>query len=246
VAALRKQLSRAPAREAVIDIRFERQVALDDIDRFVDRVLPQFELKHDLFEATIGFGPNGDAETSNKAIVGRRLDNQQTHYVVQCHARGFTVSRLSPYGNWSEFRDQARRWWDDFVQSAGAQTINRIAVRYVNEIKIPRSMKDFDEYLTCPPQVPEDLPQEVSGFLTRVIVPDVKNRCVSVVTQALEQSFIDETGTVTVLLDIDVFRQCSIPSSGEAEVWAGLDELRDQKNRVFFAHITEKSVEMFL
>jgi uncharacterized protein (TIGR04255 family) len=78
-------------------------------------------------------------------------------------------------------------------------------------------------------------------------VPDDASNCTSIVTQALEdQPAIGNDGaSITVLLDIDVFRMTRIENADEAQVWGGLDELRLQKNRMFFEHLTEKTVEMF-
>lgn len=53
-------------------------------------------------------------------------------------------------------------------------------------------------------------------------------------------------GSITVLLDIDVFKAVSLDPSDSQGLWQQLDDLRDQKNRMFFAHVTEKAVEMFL
>lgn len=242
----RAHLPHAPAREALIDIRFEPQISLDQIDRFVAGVASSFESQLDLVEAVVGFGPSGP--TSNRqSIVGRRLDNPTSHYVLQCRTGGFTLSRLSPYGEWPEFRAEALRWWESFSAVVGTQTITRIAVRYINEIKIPLPMGNFDEFLTCPPRVPAELPQGLSGFLYRAIVPDDHANCTAIITQALEGVPASENGgSVTVLLDIDVFRQVSLGTDRVEQAWLGLDELRTQKNRVFFAHVTEKAVEMFL
>lgn len=247
MAAPRVHLPKAPAREAVIDIKFEPQVSLELVDKFIAIAAPHFESKVDLIEAVLGIGPSGVSASQNHSIIGRRLDSQRSHYVLQCRVGGFTLSRLSPYGEWAEFRAEAKRWWDVFNSTARPEVITRIAVRYINAIKIPLPMRDFDEYLTCPPRVPEGLPQGVSGFLYRVIVPDEQYNCTSVVTQALEgQPSTDDGGSVTVLLDIDVFRTTQVLADQMTSIWDSLDELRDQKNRMFFAHLTEKAVETFL
>jgi uncharacterized protein (TIGR04255 family) len=244
----RPHLSKAPAREALIDLQFEPAVSLDLVDKFVAIAAPSFESQVDLVEAFVGFGPDGTQATASHAVIGRRLDSQRTHYVLQCRTSGFTLSRLSPYGEWADLRREASRWWEVFCRVANPQTISRIAVRYINAVKIPLPMTDFSEYLSCPPLLPEGLPQALSGFLQRVIVPDDQVNCISVVTQALEgqPTFDDEGGSVTVLLDIDVFRTTRIGHACLDDAWKGLDELRQQKNRMFFAHLTEKTVEMFL
>ncbi len=249
MAAPRAHLSKAPAREALIDLQFEPHLSLAEVDEFVAAAAPAFERQVELAEATIGFGLNGPAPATSHSIIGRRLDNEKTHFVLQSRLNGFTLSRLSPYGEWAELRGEALKWWTLLRRTAKDRTITRIGVRYINAITIPLPVESFDDYLTCAPRVPAEFPQGVSGFLQRVIVPDDVGCCTSVVTQALEaQPPVEDgasPGAITVLLDIDVFRPTTVDPDRDHDAWAGLDELRDQKNRIFFAYLTEKAVEMF-
>lgn len=248
--AAQRHLSRAPAREALIDIQFEPHVPLEAIERFAAIAEPEFKQNLDLWEAFVGFNANGNQpEASTRhTVIGKRLDSDQPPHVLQCRAGGFTFSRLSPYGEWKDLRNEAHRWWKVFYSEVQPHTVTRIAVRYINEIKLPLPMRDFSEYLTCPPRVPETLPQGISGFLHRVIVPDDFNNCVSIVTQAFEgqPSMAGDGASITILLDVDVFRTVRLQSDRIEEIWTGLDALREQKNRMFFEHLTEKTVEMFI
>lgn len=251
MAVQREHLTRAPAREAVIDIHFEPKVTLEAIDIFISSAQPDFKRRLDLWEAIVGIrvGAHTDeGERPRQSAIGRRLDSDEPPHVLQCRVGGFTFSRLSPYGRWRDLRSEAIRWWDAFDASVRPQTVTRIAVRYINEIKLPLPIKDFSDYLTCSPQVPEAVPQGVSAFLQRVVIPDESNDCISIVTQAMEDqtSIGGQGGSITVLLDIDVFRVTSIDRDARAEVWTGLDTLREQKNRMFFEHVTDKAVEMFV
>jgi len=134
-----------------------------------------------------------------------------------------------------------------FSRELGAVLVNRIAVRYINELRFPVPLRDFGEYLVSPPGVPDELPQGLLGFLTRVIIPDEANNCMTIVTQALEgpPSEGPAGATATVILDIDVFRAGTSDAPRSDEIWTALDTLRGQKNRVFFAHVTERTVEMY-
>lgn len=243
-----RYLSRAPLREALIDLQFESRLSLEAIDRFVASIDATYGKNLALWEAVFGVNSEGastETSSSHKAI-GRRLESKDGPFVLQCRESGFTLSRLLPYGRWEDLQTEARRLWDSLQDQVGAFTVSRIAVRYINEIKIPLPLQDFGEYLTCPPKVPDALPQAISGFLTRVIIPDEGANCVTIVTQALEGP-PTEGGSgvfVTVLLDIDVFRTTQISSRDEA-IWIGLGALRDQKNRMFFEHVTEKTAELY-
>jgi len=245
VAHPRSHLAKAPLREALINIRLEQAVELALVRAFIDDARPQFERETTLREAVFSLAPEGPA-TANEAVIGWRLDCDKTHYVLMCTVSGFTLSRLSPYGDWTELQTEARRWWTGFCARVTPQRAVRLAVRYINAITLPTPVNDFADYLVSPPVVPTELPQAVSGFLQRTTIPDPANNCVSIVTQALEGlPDVDAPPQVTVLLDIDVFRIVRLSCQDDERIWSELDELRVQKNKVFFSHLTERTVEMF-
>lgn len=241
-------LTKAPAREALIDIQFAPVIAEEAIKSFNELAKDRFERSLPIWQAVFGFTVNPEGETqqppSAKTAVGVRLESTSPPHVLQCRTNGFTFSRLSPYGSWDELKTAAKFEWDQFLTVAPQFVIHRIAVRYINELKLPMPFKDFDEYLACPPEVPSQLPQAVSSFLQRVVMPDPENNCTSIVTQALEEPGQLPTTHLTVLLDVDVFRMAEIVSTDSERIWQELDQLRIQKNRMFFAHITDKMVDL--
>jgi uncharacterized protein (TIGR04255 family) len=184
-----RHLSKAPVREALIDFRFEPPIPLETVDRFVSKLDGSYDGKTDLWEAVFGMTSVGNSTSTHAGhkAIGRRLNSiGKPPFVLQTRTSGFTLSRLSPYGEWQELRDEARKLWDVFQKETDAVFVTRIAVRYINELNFALPLGDFAEYLVCPPQVPDALPQSISGFLTRVIIPDPSADCVAVVTQAFE------------------------------------------------------------
>jgi uncharacterized protein (TIGR04255 family) len=247
-----RHLRNAPLREALIDIQFD-PVGLDAIDRFVntssgyrfqtDLWQAHFELRFDESQlSTVRAIPAGH---HTQSAVGRRLESADGRpFVLQCRVSGFTLSRLSPYGEWAELHAEARRLWELFISQVGAVSVTRIAVRYINEIRLPVPVHDFEEYFVCPPRVPPTVPQIVSAFLSRVVMPDQRQNFTSIVTQATEGSAEERPTDLSVILDIDIFRTGRY-AGNSVEIWDGLGALRDQKNLMFFEHLTEKTVEMY-
>ncbi len=102
-------------------------------------------------------------------------------------------------------------------------------------------IRDFGDYLTAPPLVPEGLPQGVSSFLTRVVIHEPSVGANAIIIQALEQV---STDVAPVILDIDVFK---LQPEGveEKEAWDIIEKLRHFKNQIFFQSITDKLKEMY-
>ena len=242
-----RQLKNAPVKEALIDIQFESSIDLALIDVIVDRVSARYSKKSDIWQTVLGIGHGeGDKNAADNTLLGRRLESEDGRFVLLIRRNGLAVSRLAPYIDWDELRNEAKTCWLALLDASGLPSVSRVAVRYINELIIPLPIGDFDEFLTCPPTVPAALPQAISEFLTRVVIPDPVSQAVSIVTQALQvaPTFMDGKPVVPVILDIDVFRTGGLPAAGD-EIWGVLDILRDQKNKMFFEHLTEKAVEMF-
>jgi uncharacterized protein (TIGR04255 family) len=243
-----RQLSKAPVREALIDIQFESPVPIEVVHQVAERTGGTFEKSSPIWEAIVGLniGADGTHEaSSNSSARGVRLDSTSPPHVIQYRTNGFAFSRLPPYTTWEGLRDAAKEAWENLVRATSPFFINRLAVRYINEIALPIPFHDFSEYLECPPEVPEGLPQAVGAFLQRVIIPDDQFQCVSIITQALEDQSSIVKDSVTIVLDVDVHRRVHIESGNSEAIWTALEELRMQKNRMFFGHITEKTAEIY-
>ena len=152
------------------------------------------------------------------------------------------MSRLAPYSHWSGFRTETRRLWDIYRSIAKPSKVTRLAVRYVNRIDIPLPVNDFGDYLRTVPTVSPDLPQGLSRYFMQLVMPleDVKG------TVIINETIIEPARpeVVSVVIDIDVSCGNDVPST-EEEIWALMEQLRNAKNNVFEACITDKARELF-
>ena len=107
--AAQRKLTKPPAREALIDIRFEPRVSMDDVQKFVVSVdQKKFEKRSAIWEAMVGVkvGEGVPETSSTQSPVGCRLDDAgHPAHVMQCRLGSFTFSRLSPYGEWEDFSE---------------------------------------------------------------------------------------------------------------------------------------------
>ena len=244
-----RHLNNAPIREGLIDIQFEATVAVDALGKFAASLRDEFGQVAKLWQQSFGIGieltpdgsSTGPATQSPKAAIGFRLETEK--HVLVLRAGGFTLSKLAPYKNWDELRTYARSLWEKFVADVKPGPVTRIAVRYINELRLPAAMKDFSEFLEAPPIVPGKLPQDLSAFLQRMVIVDAEQNRRAIVTQALEEVQASPD-TVSMFLDIDTFRHQHFEAN-DADIWASLDNLRNFKNDIFFGYITEEAAELF-
>lgn len=239
------QYERAPATEALIDIRVESPagVTLSGLERLHEQVRDQYPIKNKrLFvQGEFSAGEEVGAVATQK-LMGFSFTSENGKQIFQARLDGFTFSRLRPYGNWNDLRDEARRLWRIYRTCVTASRISRVAVRYINQIDIPVPQIDYKEYFRTIPEVSSDLPQGLSGFFMQLQFPQEDFGGILVLTQTAVPPPVPST--TSVILDLDVFKE-SVDFGSEEESWALLETLRDRKNEFFEGSITDKTRALF-
>lgn len=244
-----RYLPNAPIKEALIDLRvaLPSDQELSHLDAVHDQIRDRFPIKKTIHEGRFGvtfdFKAGVPPETiASHLSLGFRYESADGRRVAQFRLNGFTYSRLAPYTKWEEMCDEARELWGVFVKVASPLRVTRVATRVINIIPIPLPFDDFEEYLTAPPRIPGNLPQGLSGYLTRIVLPNSSINAAAIITQAFEGV---ANGHAPVVLDIDVFTDRDFDVSGDV-YWEVLENLRVFKNSIFFESITEKTAELCL
>jgi uncharacterized protein (TIGR04255 family) len=103
-------------------------------------------------------------------------------------------------------------------------------------------MRDFKEYVLTTAEIAPGLPQGMSEFFMRLVVPKQELDAVAIITQTMEP--VTEGARLPLIFDIDVFRIGSF-TVATGEIWTIFESLRDLKNEIFFKSITPKARELF-
>ncbi len=240
-----RHLQNAPIKEALIDI----QVALPEKGS-MEALLSLYESFKDdypdmkaLHRGEFGFQLNGGESaqtTMGHSVIGYRFASSDGTQVVQFRNDGFTFSRLEPYQDWEQMRDEAIKLWEIYINSASPMLITRVATRFINVFTLPYG-SDLNSYLKAPPVIPEGLNNEVGGFFTRIEIHEPTIGARGLITQTLEKSPEDQA---SIVLDIDVFKlgRYEIGEKGYLEC---LENLHDYKNDIFFKSLTDTAMELF-
>ncbi len=240
----RKHLNNAPIVEAVIDIRVFREPVISS-DTFAD-LIPSIGQKYSAVQSIHSFEARFGIE-SGKVIdpAHRRADfgwrYQAGTEVAQFRVDGFTFSKLEPYTDWDDVFGEAFRLWEIYLRLAKPAQLSRIAVRYINRMRVSGS-RSINDYLEAPPMLPAPIPPVMKEFLTRVHVADEPRNSAAVIVQALEPQF--DPNVMSLLLDIDAYHELNADPT-DPELPALFQRLRELKNEIFYASITEKSAEMY-
>ena len=205
--------------------------------------------RESLFATEFTLGNDGTASTSGAGTpVGYRYLSADRLWMLQVRLDGFAISRLAPYSNWGELRNQASRLWPIYSKAVllgngrgnGPGNITRVACRYINRIDLPLGGWDYKDYFRTSPEVSPALPQGLSDIFMRLGIPLDDARAIVIMATA-PQLFPDKQ---SVILDLDVFRTDPGCTSND-EVWALLDALRSHKNNLLEGCITDNTRQLF-
>lgn len=243
----RRRYARPPIIEALVDIQVEPggQAGVLELGHALHDEAERFPTRQELFESsvTINLLTGESNPPASREVTGYRFVSADGQQAVRFGRTGFTFSRLPPYGEWEDWRGEARRLWDRYRRLAGPSAVTRIAVRYINRVDIPQPWGDISEYFNVRPELPSGLPPVVDAFLMQLQVaqPDMPGT-----TMILNQGRVEapRPDLLSILLDVDVFRTVRLPAES-AEFWEGLEQLHGRANTVFEACITNRTREIF-
>ena len=245
-------LSKAPIAEAVIEIRVRMAgpVRNESYSSFGDLLRVKFPKSQNIRFVTAHLSFESEEEVKNdlaNALVGVRLDSEDGKWVVQAKSDGLTLSRLPPYALWETLIAELQIVWPQYVEVFCPEAIVRMGVRYINKIPLPGIDKiDLDSVLTVGPKIPPQLPQSLSEFFTRVVLPIEGKGIVLAISQALQPGPTDPSAPMGhVLVDIDAYCEESL-AVDSPRLWEKLSELREAKNMAFFGSVTEPTWRRFI
>jgi uncharacterized protein (TIGR04255 family) len=237
---------RAPITEAVIEIRLAAALPKEMVDAIHTRLRRKYpnsmvqnaeRVKLDMKERQVTF---------DEREQQYRLSSLDQTDILLITRLNVVCSRLAPYESWEAFQPRAVDDWNQWKQVVGYQKIARLGIRYINRIDIPigeNSKVDVEEYLKVVPQYPE--PEVISSFdkYTMQITSRFgkENFSLIVNTSTVPSPLVDH---LSIAFDLDIGMTENVPQRDDT-MWAAFDVMREHKNRLFEACITDKARELF-
>ncbi len=241
-------LKNPPIKEAIIDIRFDSDsLDLTKLLLLVDKLPLSFEepqlIRTHNVKPIVNKDGDNEIDQDDSENVGYRLVSIDGASVLQLKKDGITYSCLNSYTTWDEFKKQASLIWNTLEIRSRINNINRLAVRYINDIQIPVSETglELSDYFVNDPKTPEDMTDGISEFFSRVVVPHNELSSKAIVVQAFNKYKND---VLSVILDIDIYSE-NVNDFNDIDMWKFFDKLRDIKNIAFFGSITNETKELF-
>jgi uncharacterized protein (TIGR04255 family) len=245
--AVPRRLSRPPITEALVDIRAvitQPQTVYTEFAKELKNEFPKVHERRSVEgQITVRKGKLIIPQSESQSFSGLRVLSADESLIAQFRPDGFTLNNLKNYVGGDRLITLALDLWTRFVAIAKPPNVSRVALRFINQLSLPLNDGDrIRKFLTTPAELPAGAPQDVAEFLSRVVAYSEAANATAIVTQRLTKS---ADGQPLVVLDVDVSQMGDF-STDAAQLREVLERLRQEKNRTFFAMLTEETVNLYV
>jgi uncharacterized protein (TIGR04255 family) len=238
--------SKPPITEAVIEFQFEGACP-DKVRGKIARKLRKLYPIEEILQEIL-FQGSSTATSSRVTPIGVKLSSRDRDEIVTLTEAGmtpglrikrfaaFSSSQLAPYPGWGAFSARHLDAWEEVERSLGQLRLTRIGTRYINRIDIPGILDEASRWIVIGPAVPPSLPTPLT-FSVNTVMSFGSNVQANVGVTIVDPIMPAHSA---ILLDIDVYWVSQIPDLHDARVEI-MNELRDRKNSIFEACITDET-----
>jgi len=236
----------APITEAVFDIRISTKTKFNPnkFEAFQNKLSKTYSEKQTqyLYQGAIKLQEKQEIlmQSSPQGIIGYLFKSPEQKKVVQVTIDGFTFNKLKPYESWTKFINEAKTIYSKYSKLFHDIKVERIALRYINNISIPDNAKT-KQYLKSLNGSPKQIPNTVSENFSRLVGYNSQYKANTIVSQKLTN--FPDTNASSFILDIDVYK---FPQNQNLKkLFSEFGNLRDLKNLIFEEYLTPKLKETF-
>jgi uncharacterized protein (TIGR04255 family) len=167
-----EKLASPPLIEALCEFRFKES---DNWDwtipgRLFDQIKDEFNLRTQVnaLGVQVSLGPGkpvtSHIETSPERLQFKRADGSA---MVQIGPHLLVINHLRPYPQWENFLQLILRILTIYWQTTEQAPLERIGLRYINQILLPSGQVDLKTVITTDPQLKGPLNKPLMGFYQR-------------------------------------------------------------------------------
>ncbi len=127
--------------------------------------------------------------------------NKDKTMLIQVGPDLLVVNHLKPYTSWLNFKPTILEQLEIYKDITKPKGFRRISLRYINKIDIKAASVNLEDYFKFYPNIPEDVPQTHTSFISRIEIPYEDNRDQMFLT--IGSTTPEDTETISIVLDLD-------------------------------------------
>ncbi len=229
-----------PIVEAVIELRFSDPVSFETIEKKRDKFARHYPLVENNFDITAQI--SASQHSIRQEPSGFRLRSKDELEVLSLEKTKLLFAQLAPYPGWQTFESRMQRDFDIFIENIGWRNFSRLGIRFINRLDIPESRVDVSDYLKIFPTMPHFDGSVAAKFALESTINLEDRRYFATLRTGSIESPVPRM--ISFVLDIDLFRSVELPTRKDHLIGV-LTEMREIKNNVFEASITDKARKLF-
>jgi uncharacterized protein (TIGR04255 family) len=240
-------LSKAPIKTAIIEIRYNLTNFLNDASIFSDfhqYIKSDFPTsqKGDHKDINLNENPNGDikATITKQYIRDYKFISEDKKTTLLISLERFNLNLGGTYSSWVDVITKFKTLWELFSDTFLKKQIEikGLSIRYINRIElddIDIPSKYFNTTIYAEDGV---IPETVTSYFMNYRITTPENYEL-IITQGVEPRISTRS---FYLFDIDVIKNI-LPNDN---IWEIFEKLRDHKNKIFFSNITDLTLQKLL
>lgn len=237
---------KAPILEAVLEFRWSSLKAISELEEVLR--LPafgDFEEPKPRFRINAKLDAEAGTVMQDREQLGFEVSLRDGSERVFLEKGMFVFIQSAPYDRWDTFCSRALALLGPTVEALDVAEFSRVGLRFVNRIDAPHASDqgvDTDDYICIQFNGPRKDKNVIKEFQMRVVKPTDKEGISYALMAATTASPLPKHSGI--ILDIDVFAENAVPSSGEKLIQT-LGEMRVEKNDIFEECLTDKARTLF-
>jgi uncharacterized protein (TIGR04255 family) len=234
-----EQYARPPLVEATIEFRLAEGVSPKLLEVSRRRFQRRKWKEEQLLELELRVGVN---EPPKQTLVGHKFTSPDGTNVIQISLTSVSYSAFAPYPGWDQFLVGVFGAYADWRKDVGRKKLGRVGVRYINRFDIPcpeDTVVRIADYVTLSINQPALLDRPLTVYqatLNGGISQD--DLGVNLTSARIDSPLIDH---VSLLLDIDIYRESVDLPQEDADITKLLDLIRHRRTEIFEQCITPAS-----
>ncbi|HEX9722509.1 MAG TPA: TIGR04255 family protein [Candidatus Paceibacterota bacterium] len=248
---MNKTYANPPVIEAVCEFRFDPASEWDPTipGLLYDELKNDFPVKKSakIQEFTLTTDVKANRQQTDFHVRERVRFLKEANLFVQVDENLLAVNHLKPYSSWGEFSPKIMKAFEAYKDVANPKGIQRIGVRYVNQIEIPEfDTGKLEEYFNFRVELEESLKKEEFGGVMAGVVfrfQDARDQAKIVLSED-KRGDAEKKSNAVFRLDIDYFlAKPGTVSLGEVHAW--VDNAHGKVGEIFEGAITDKTRALF-
>ena len=162
---------------------------------------------------------------------------------IQIAPRLLAINRLKPYTTWGDFKDNIEHALENLTNNVDIKGLQRIGLRYINQIEIPLKDVELEEYFEFRPELGRELSTTtLMEFMVGCVQPyaDRRDHC----RIQLRSAIPTNPNSVAFILDMDYFL-AKPRAIGSAQALSWVDDAHQTIERIFEGCIKEPLRDVF-